>query len=176
MLITVIYALSYASAVGFLLVWRLSQFITTQAREHIFSTCAKWLLYTVILPRVNGSSDVTIMAGSIIVLFVVANVVGCVLRVQSQSELSTRLARMCVTNLVVLFLGGRSNLLVDKIFHLSNTEYHLLHRWVGRITVIEGLTHATLCMIKTKAAARIVDLSVCNMKAPDLSLSSVDLS
>ncbi|KAF2849416.1 hypothetical protein T440DRAFT_508606 [Plenodomus tracheiphilus IPT5] len=160
MLITVVYALSYASAMGLLLVWRLSQFLTTQAREHIFSTFAKWLLFTVVLPRMNGSSDITTMAGSIIILFIVANVVGCVLLVQSQSELSTRLARMCVTNLVVLFLGGRSNLLVDKIFRLSNAEYHLLHRWVGRVAVIEGLAHATISITKTRVATPALDISL----------------
>ena len=163
MLVTVVYALSYASAMGLLLVWRLSQFLTSQAREHIFSTFAKWLLFSVVLPRMNGSTDITIMAGSIIILFIIANVVGCALLVQSQSELSARLARMCITNLVVLFLGGRSNLIVDKIFRLSNTEYHLLHRWVGRVAVVEGLTHATLSIIKIRAATSVLDMSVCNV-------------
>jgi hypothetical protein len=161
MLVTVIYALSYASAVVLLLLWRLSQFLTTQARERIFSAVAKWLLFSVVLPRMNGSSDVTIMAGSVIILFIVANIVACVLRVQSQLDLSMRLARMCITNLVVLSLGGRSHFLVDRIFRLSNSEYHLLHRWVGRVTVIEGLAHATLCIIKTKATTRTIDISVC---------------
>jgi hypothetical protein len=158
--VIVIYALSYASAIGLLMAWRLSQFITIHAREHIFSFYSKWLLYTVVYPRFNGSTDVTMMAGSIIVLFVVANVVGSVLGVQSRSDLTARLARMCVTNLVVLYIGGRSNFLVDKIFRLSNSEYYLLHRWIGRITIVEGLTHGTLCVIKTKAVTRVVDLAV----------------
>lgn len=161
MLVTVVYAVSYASAMGLLLVWKLSQLLTTQAREHIFSTFAKFLVFSVVLPRMNGSTDITVLTGFLIVLFVVANVVGSAIFVQSQSELSTRLARMCITNLVVLFLGGRSNPLVDRIFRLSNAEYHLLHHWIGRIAVVEGMTHATLVIIKRRLATSALDISVC---------------
>jgi hypothetical protein len=76
----------------------------------------------------NRSLDVTIIAGSVIILFIVANIVACVLRVQSQLDLLMRLARMCITNLVVLSLSSRSYFLVDCIFRLSNSEYYLLHR------------------------------------------------
>jgi hypothetical protein len=157
---TVIYAISFASAIGFLLAWKLSQLLTIHARAHILSLYSKWFLYTIIHPRFNGSSDITIMAGSIIILFVVANIVVCRLGVQSLSDLSARLARVCGTNLVALYFGGRSNLVAGRIFRISDTEYHLLHRWIGRITIIEGLTHGTLCVIKTKAATRVADLSV----------------
>jgi hypothetical protein len=168
MQVTVIYAISYASAIGLLVIWRLSQCLTVRAREHIVSFLSKWLLYTVIYPRLNGSSDVTIMAGSTVVLFIVANIVGSVIGVHSRLELSVRLSRMCVTNLLVLYLGGRSNFLVDKIFRLSTTEYHLLHRWIGRITLIEGLIHGTLCIIDTGATTKVVHLTVSSLDFIDL--------
>jgi hypothetical protein len=162
MQVTIIYAISYASAVFFLVAWRLSQCLTIQARQHIFSTCSKWLLYTVMHPRLTGSSDVTIMAGSIIIMFIVANIVGCVISIHNTSDLSSRLARMAVTNLVILYLGGSSTLLADKGIRISNDEHHLLHRWIGRVTVVEGLAHGTFCLIKTKAATRATDLAVSN--------------
>jgi hypothetical protein len=158
--VNIVYALSYASAMGFLVVWRFSQYFTIQARQHIYSFYSKWALYSVVHPRQNGTTDVTIMASCIILVFVVANVIGAVLGVQSRADLSTRLARMCVTNIIVLFFGGRSNFLVDRIFRLSSTEYYLLHRWIGRITLVEGLTHGTLCMIKTKARTQVIEISV----------------
>jgi hypothetical protein len=168
MLFTVVYALSYVSAVALLLAWRLSQFLTTQAREHLFSTGTKWFFYTIICPRMKSSSDVTLMAGSIIMMFVVANVVGSALGVKSQSDLSIRLARLCITNIVVLYFGGRSNIVVDKVFRLSVTDYHLLHRWIGRITIIEGITHGTLCIIKTKATTRTLDLAVSSISQDEV--------
>jgi hypothetical protein len=160
MQVILVYALAYVSAMGFLLMWRLSQFLTTQARQHIFSIFSKWILYTVVFLRMNGSSDVTVMACFLILLFITANIVGTFLGIQSQPELSLRLARMCLTNTAILFLSGRSNLLVDKVFRISITEYHLLHRWIGRITVIEGLTHGTLSILQARTTLGAVHLSV----------------
>lgn len=165
MQVTVIYAISYASAVCFLVAWRLSQCLTIQARQHIFSTCSKWLLYTVVHPRLTGSSDVTILAGSIIIMFIIANIVGCVIGIHNTSDLSSRLARMAVTNLAILYLGGSPNVLVDKGVRISNNEYYLLHRWIGRVTLVEGLVHGTFCLMKTKAATKGTDLAVSNFSA-----------
>jgi hypothetical protein len=161
MQIIVVYVIAYGSAIGLLLGWRLSHFLTTQARERIFSTFTKWAVYTLITRRPNGSSDVTIMTGSIILLLFIANVVGSALSVQTQDEVSLRLARLSVTNLVILYLGGSSNVVLDKVFRLSLTEHQLLHRWVGRVTVVEGLTHGILEFSQLRSAIRPIDLSVC---------------
>ncbi|KAF1363095.1 hypothetical protein EJ07DRAFT_152612 [Lizonia empirigonia] len=46
--------------------------------------------------------------------------------------------------MVFLYLGGRTNVLVDKFFRLSHTEYWLLHRWLGRLAAAEGIIHGAL--------------------------------
>jgi hypothetical protein len=81
MQIIVIYVIAYGSAIGLLLGWRLSQFLTTQARERIFSTFTKWAVYTLVTRRLNRSSDVTVLTGFIILLLVAANAVGSALAV-----------------------------------------------------------------------------------------------
>jgi hypothetical protein len=158
--VIIVYAIAYGSAIGLLLGWRLSQFLISQARERIFLTFTKWVVYTVVARRSNGSSDITVIAASIILLLIIANVVGSALAVRTRDELSLRLAKLSVTNLVILYLGGKSNVLLDKVFRLSHTEHQLLHRWVGRITVIEGLIHATIKFLSLRSAISPVDLSV----------------
>ncbi|KAF1840098.1 uncharacterized protein K460DRAFT_296976 [Cucurbitaria berberidis CBS 394.84] len=160
MQVTIIYVISYASALGLLLLWRLCQFLTAQAREHVFSKVSRWVVHTVILPRFNGSSDVTILVGLIIALLFVANIIGSVLSIRNRAEASLRLARLCATNLVFLYLGGRSNIMLDRIFRLSHTEQNVLHRWIGRVTIAEGLIHGTLGIIELKAMIRPKDLSL----------------
>lgn len=161
MQVILVYAIAYASAIGLLLGWRLSQYLITRARQRIFSTFTKWVVYTVITRRLSGSSDVTVMAGTIIVLLIVANCVGSALLVRTRDELSSRLAKLSITNLVILYLRGRSNILLDKVFRLSYTEHQLLHRWVGRVTVIEGLVHALLKFSQSRSAINLINLLVC---------------
>jgi hypothetical protein len=134
MQIIVVYVITYRSAIGLLLGWRLSQYLTMQARERIFATFTKWAVYSLVTQRLNGSSDVTVIAGSIILLLFIAKVVGSALSVRTRDELSLRLARLSVTNLVTLYLGGRSNVRLDNVFRLSHTKHQLLHctgTWAG---------------------------------------------
>ena len=62
-----IYAAAYISLLSLVVIWRLFRFLTARARDHVFSLLSKWLLYTVILARVNSSSDITIIAGIIVI-------------------------------------------------------------------------------------------------------------
>jgi hypothetical protein len=160
MQVIIVYVIAYGSAIGLLLGWRLSQYLTTQARERVFSTFTKWAVYSVVTRRLNGSSDVTIVAGFVILLLIVANVVGSAVFIRTRAELSLRLAKLSVANSAILYLGGRSNILLDKVFRLSYTKQQLMHRWIGRITVIEGLIHGIFEISQLRSAVNPIDLSV----------------
>lgn len=158
---TIVYAISIASVVGFVLVLRLAQLLTFHARERLFSTFSKWVLYTLVWPRAKGSSDVSILAAAAITLFLVGNIIGSVLAIRGRAELSLRLARLCTMNMTILFLGGRTSFILDKMFQLSMIEYYSIHRWVGRISIAEGILHAILNILQFRSTIRNVELSVC---------------
>ena len=160
MQVTIIYAIAYASTLGFLFLWRISHFLTAQARKHLFSTFSKWFLYTILLPRLRGSSDLTVFASCI---------TGPIYRcehhrlsgsVHSKAEFSLCLVKLTTTNLMCLYFGGRTNILLDRLFHLSHTDQINLHRWIGRIAVIEGLIHGTVGISELQSPTRWKHISV----------------
>jgi hypothetical protein len=159
---TLVYALTIASLVGLILISRLAQLLTFQARERLFSVLSKWALYTLVWSRPRGSSDVSVLAAVACFFFLVGNIIlGSVVVVQGQAELSLLVARLCMLNLVILFLGGRTSLILDKIFRLSMTEYYLMHRWIGRISIAEGILHGILVIVRRRSPMRYMELSVC---------------
>ncbi|KAJ5458362.1 FAD-binding 8 [Penicillium sp. IBT 31633x] len=59
------------------------------------------------------------------------------------AELRGRSGTLAVLNMVPLFLlAGRNNPLI-AILHISFDTYNLLHRWLGRIVVLESVVHTT---------------------------------
>jgi hypothetical protein len=163
---TLVYALAIASVVGFVFVSRLAQLLTFQARERLFSVFSKWALYTLVWRRPNGSSDMSVLAAAAGLLFLIGNVLGCVLAVRGRADLSLRLARLCAMNLVILFLGGRTSFVLDKIFRLSMTQYYTVHRWVGRISITEGILHGILNVSQHRSKLRNKELAVCPSPPP----------
>ncbi|EPS41877.1 hypothetical protein H072_4164 [Dactylellina haptotyla CBS 200.50] len=58
------------------------------------------------------------------------------------SELRNRAGVLSVTNMVPLFvLAGRNNPLIP-LLRISFDTYNLIHRWLGRIVVIEAVVHS----------------------------------
>lgn len=59
------------------------------------------------------------------------------------AELRGRSGTLAVFNMVLLFLlAGRNSPLIP-LLHISFDTYNLLHRWLGRIIVLEAITHTT---------------------------------
>ena len=141
---TQIYAIAYGAALAVLFSWRLYQSLASRVRERVFSLASKWLVYSLIMPRWDGSTNITIIAGIAIATLYVGNVVSSVLAVPTRAEFSLRVARLCITNLVTLYLGGGSSFILDKVFQLPRSDTGALHRWVGRLTLIEGCIHGVM--------------------------------
>ena len=155
-----VYTTAYVSILGLVIGWRLYRFLTARARDRVFSVLSKWLIYTVFMARVNGSSDITIFAGFVILCMVAGNVAGAVIAVKTQADFSIRLARLCITNIVVLFFGGRTNLFADRVLKLSHNNYYLVHRWIGRICVLEGVIHGMLSALQRRKPLRAIEITV----------------
>lgn len=141
---TQIYAIAYGAALVVLLSWRLYQSLASRVRERVLLLASKWLVYSLIMPRWNGSTNITVVAGIAITILYVGNIVSSVLAVLTRAEFSLRVARLCITNLVTLYLGGGSSFILDKVFKLPRSDTGALHRWVGRLALIEGCIHGIM--------------------------------
>lgn len=157
---TFAYTIAYAAAFTFLLCWRLSQSLTTKVRERIFSVISKWIVFTVLIPRPNGSSDVTVFSAALISIVLAGNALASLIALQDHNDFSSRLGRLSSINMVFLYLGGRTNIVVDKSFRLSHTEYWLLHRWLGRIAAAEGIIHGALEFAHSQSFPSALQISV----------------
>ena len=151
---TIIYTISYAAAGGTLLLWGLTRLLTLQARDRLSSITSKWILYTLVVQRVNGSSDVNIMRVLLFCLFVAGNVIASSFALRNSNELATRLAKLYIVNVVFLFTEGWTSLLVNKVLELLIVEYSFWYCWVGRVTVLEAVLHALLQITKRPHAVK----------------------
>lgn len=84
--------------------------------------------------------------------YVVANVVFCTYMIDYKaksmlSEFRNRTGVLAVVNMVPLFiLAGRNNPLIG-LLGISFDTFNLIHRWLGRIVVIESVAHTAAWMI-----------------------------
>lgn len=154
-----IYGLSFVSVVVVLFIWRIWRLIDRSTRTAIVLFIRKRLLYALLVRRFRTSSDISVFAGLNLLLFGAANVTACTLRVQSRAEIAKRCGTLFIINVIPLFLGGRTNYIADKIFRLQLNEYALLHRWIGRVCVLQGLIHGFLNAATSRPS--IVETTVC---------------
>ncbi|ENI01104.1 hypothetical protein COCC4DRAFT_148871 [Bipolaris maydis ATCC 48331] len=144
MQISLVYAVALASAFGLLLIWKALRFLKTPARRRLCSLLRKRLIYTTFYRRRIGSDNVSILTFLKILIYFVANIAACALDVGNREELANRCGSLFIINLVPLLLGGRTSLLGDRLIRLHPSQSSLIHRWVGRVCITEGLIHGIL--------------------------------
>ena len=88
--------------------------------------------------------------------YLVMNIVTCVMNINWNGDTVTWLGDACdrtgtlsVLNMIPLFvLAGRNNPLI-WLLGISFDTYNLIHRWVGRIVVLEACAHGAFWMAET---------------------------
>jgi hypothetical protein len=139
--ILLIYSISLASAAGLLVLWHVYRLLNVPTRRRILLYSRKKLMYTLIYRRTTGSDNVNALSLLNICLLIAANITACALGITSRAELARRCGSLFLVNMIPLFLGGRRSILADRALHLQSSEQSLLHRWMGRVCVIQGLLH-----------------------------------
>lgn len=76
----------------------------------------------------------------VLFLFLLANVIALSLYVDDLLTFVRRSGLICTINLMPLFLGGRMNVIVNSC-RLSLHTFSRIHRWLGRIVILEGFIH-----------------------------------
>lgn len=80
-------------------------------------------------------------------LLVVALLVGNVVCLMNdRTKVLQRTGLLSVVNLVPLALGSHMNSIVSSC-GLGYEAYNVIHRWMGRVAVIEGVIHVILAMV-----------------------------
>lgn len=87
----------------------------------------------------------------------------------SREQLIKRLGKLCLINMTPLFLGGRTSYLVDKGLGVGLSNYYFMHRWVGRVCLIHGLSHRVLRAIDNMSRVGGVEIAVSKHRNPDMS-------
>ena len=88
-------------------------------------------------------TSVTRLELLLFVAFLACNVFALVFRLSGARDLEQRAAIVCAINITPLFLNGKPNPLIDLV-GVPLPVYHLVHHWVGRVAIIEGLLHGAL--------------------------------
>lgn len=140
-----IYGLVLASVFAVLIGWHLAAEIS-RARALLFGTTRlrKLVLQTLIFTRQPGAEDVSIGTAIAVLIWIGFNVAACALNIASKQQLASRLSAIAILNAVPLMTGGRSSLLASNVLGLSPPRQSAVHRWLGRICLVEAAAHACI--------------------------------
>ena len=70
-----------------------------------------------------------------------------------RTKIVQRTGRLTIVNLVPLSLGSHMNSIVSSC-GLGYESYNAIHRWLGRVAVIEGLIHVIFAVVSHKPNLR----------------------
>ncbi|KAL4806550.1 ferric reductase like transmembrane component-domain-containing protein [Aspergillus unguis] len=101
----------------------------------------------------------------LIILYVASQIAYCALLDYNENvkaalvaELRGRSGSLAVLNMVPLFiLAGRNNPLIP-LLRISFDTYNLLHRWLGRIVVVESIVHTCAWAVNAVDEASVSDM------------------
>lgn len=158
-----IYTICLYATFGAIALWQISRLIMHHALRPCLRCLRKYLLYSLIVRRQVGTSDFTVFTAIFILIYITVNVIVTVYRISTKALLAQRLGSLAIINIVPLYLGGRTNFIVDRIFNLRVTQYELLHRWVGRVCVLQGVTHALIHITFSSRTLTSVTITVSSL-------------
>ncbi len=114
------------------------------------------LTYGLMIDRKYWSS-ITWLQGMLFSLYLAANIVTVLLFAKSYQDVSRRCGILAAINMTPMFMSGRS----IPIFHylgLPLHVHHLLHHWIGRICIVQALTHVILAVAQRADGGGIYSL------------------
>ncbi|KAI3579771.1 hypothetical protein IWW34DRAFT_621180 [Fusarium oxysporum f. sp. albedinis] len=84
---------------------------------------------------------------SLLILFLAANGFLLGVGISDLAELEQRTAVIASANLMLVFLGGRTNALADFV-QIPLSTYYVGHRWIGVVATCEALLHSALALFR----------------------------
>lgn len=117
-------------------------FHSSRASRYVAVAFERFIWYPLVLKGGYWTS-VTRFELLLFLTFLACNIFALVFRVSGVRDLERRAAVVCTINMTHLFLIGKPNPLLDLI-GVPLPVYHLVHHWIGRVAILEGLLHAAL--------------------------------
>ena len=136
-----LYAVLFAGLLAICPVVRLI-FHSTRASRYVAVAFERFVWYPLVL-KGGYYMSVTRFEFLLFVAFLVCNIFALAFLVTDVKELEQRAAVLCAINLTPLFLSGKPNPLID-LLSIPSPVYQLVHHWIGRVAIFEGLLHAAL--------------------------------
>ena len=151
-----LYTIVLSAPIILILIGRLlafTVFITQKKLPYLFR---RYLSYRYIPLGFRNSEPLSIASALLILLYVSANAVATFVGVTSGSDIRARSGMMALINMIPLGLGGRANLVTNKL-GFSAATYSQAHCWVGRMAAIQSLIHlGTALQISHRMSTRLV--------------------
>lgn len=98
------------------------------------------------IPRsLRGSSRIARFEAILLLLFLAGNVLPIAIGTKNTSVMK-RMGTMSVINLVPLALGSHMNLIASW-WRIRPQSYERMHRWVGKVAILEGLIHSVMAAV-----------------------------
>lgn len=156
----IVYYISICIFLSICIVWRLCQIVGRSLYLKCVSGMRKILRYYIVIPRCRGSSDISVEAFIILWLYILANIIACTFQISDIDEINRRCVKLFLFNFVLLFLFGSRGPITNKLLNIDITSVGLIHRWIGRICIVEGVTH-TICklLLEEKPSAFTISVS-----------------
>lgn len=160
-----IYILLFISVCASLPISLLIICVFSKLQRSVFPEIRHRLLYTLLVKRYNGSQDYTYLSILCIALYLATNTVFLLVNLPSNLPLNEsiieRSGAVFIFNLVPLYIGTSSRVILELGFGLCLRQSLLVHKWIGRVCIINGIIHilSSLAIIKWKFAP--MQISVC---------------
>ena len=142
--ITQWYAISLGCLVGLPIIGRLF-FSITIVRIYGTFYLRKHITYPQIHRYWRRSGKVTRLDLLVLFTFLAGNALCLAINVKGVPEFIERLGLISIINLIPLSLGANMNLIVS-LCGIRLPTYAKLHRWLGRVAIVEGLIHVTVAV------------------------------
>jgi hypothetical protein len=153
----------YAISLGALAALYISYYILHAALSvaHVFGAhfVVKHLIHPQIPQILRGEDTITRFHSLLIFLYLSGNGICLAFGITSTAQLGIRSGLMSLVNLIPLCAGGRINMVAD-FCGLSQQNYSRMHRWIGRVAVVQGLTHAVISFREAKSKPELSGLLV----------------
>ncbi|KAK6432440.1 hypothetical protein LTR95_011388 [Oleoguttula sp. CCFEE 5521] len=136
------YGIAAASLLIILLGWRVAA-ASSLAIQTLTCHCRKIMAQTLLMPRMQSSSDYSVITLTLIVGFLASNVIAVALFVGSNVQFRDRLRFIFLLNSVPLWASRRAPWIIESMIGIAAETYAVTHRILGWIIISLALQAAT---------------------------------
>jgi hypothetical protein len=141
--ITQWYGVALSGVLALLIFFFILLFLTKLIRIYATFYFLKYFLYPQIHPLLRGNKKITRFDLILITSFIIGNILCITINVKNNLELANRAAVLSIINFIPLFFGGRINSIFSR-YGFSYNTYNRVHRYLGRVGIIESIIHASI--------------------------------